>query len=61
MILLKMLTPKAKKWAKENIQYESWQIFGEAIAIDNIKMAENIFEGLKEAGFKSKDFEMRKV
>jgi len=56
-----MLTPKAKKWAKENIQYESWQIFGEAIAIDNIKMAENIFEGLKEAGFKSKDFEMRKV
>lgn len=46
-----LLSPEAKAWGEEHIQYESWQTFGGSICIDDGRMARAIVEGLQADGF----------
>ena len=50
------LTPEAKQWIEENVNYESYQKLGDAVCIEHRYIAD-IVSGLLEAGYlPNKDF-----
>jgi hypothetical protein len=46
IVTIQPKTKKASKWIDDNLQLESWQIFGPAIAIDS-RFAEDIINAIE--------------
>jgi hypothetical protein len=51
LIMLTPMSKEAETWTNENIYYESWQMFGDAIAVDP-RIFEDLFEGIVENHFR---------
>lgn len=54
--LIEPYTPKCKKWINENVEFEDWQRYGDAVAMDR-RYFDSLFYELEQAGFRfKKDF-----
>ncbi len=45
VVLFKPLSASAKAWIDNNVAYESWQMFGSALAVDH-RYAQGLYDGI---------------
>jgi hypothetical protein len=53
LFLFRLNTPEVKAWVEENVQVESHQWFGGALAVEH-RYAESLAQGILDAGFSCK-------
>jgi len=49
VFLFRPLTPRAFEWIDRHVQPESWQWFGEAVAVEH-RFVEDLKQGMQSAG-----------
>ena len=55
--MLFLLSDKARKWANDNINYESYQVISDGIAIYH-RCIKDIYEAMISEGFNGNDFKI---